>query len=125
MVFACRAFGLWSGRQGGAVTVLRILGALFALAALAALGRELYGFIASGSWTFMPLGTLWAWIHTPSLGLLEAGVVRHVSEDLWYDWIFPILEAPAWVVLAVPAVVLLGVGLLVRRRRRRRLFRAR
>jgi hypothetical protein len=106
------------------VIVLRILGAVFALATLAALGREVYGLITTGTWTFMPLGALWAWLHAPTLGLLEAGVVRHLSEDLWYDWIFPLLEAPAWLVFAVPAAILLGLSFLaVWRRRRRRLAR--
>jgi hypothetical protein len=102
--------------------VLRILGALFALAALAALGRELVGYAETGTWSFMPLGALWAWLHAPSLGLLEAAVVRHVSEDLWYEWIFPILEAPAWLVFGVPALVLLALSMVSRRRSRRRRF---
>ena len=67
----------------------------------------------------MPFGALWAWLHAPSLSLLEAGIVRHVSEDLWYDWVFPILEAPSWLVLAVPALVLLALSFVGRRRRRR------
>lgn len=97
-------------------------GALLLLAAIACLVRELVAFVGDGTWSFIPLGAVWAWIHTPSLGLLEAAVVRHLSEDLWYDWVFPILEAPAWLVLGAPGLVLLLVYLAFGRRRHRRVF---
>lgn len=105
--------------------VLRILGLAFVLAALAAVVGDATHYVDSGTWQSMPLGVVWAWLHTPSLGLLEAAVVRHVSEDLWYDWIFPVLEAPAWLVFAAPGLVLLAASLLFRGRgRRRSRFRA-
>jgi hypothetical protein len=108
--------------KAAAVIVLRILGALLILAAVAALAREAVGYFSDRTWSFMPLGELWAWVHTPSLGLLEAAIVRYLSEDLWYDWIFPVLEAPAWVVFGVPGLVLLALSFAFRRRRHRRAF---
>jgi hypothetical protein len=117
---------LWAGGGLLVVAVLvafcGVFGVVLLLAALSCLGRELYGFFAEGSWSFMPLGTVWRAIHTPTLLLLEPAIVRHLSEELWYDWIEPILLAPAWIALGAPALVLLLLYFAFGRRRHRRLF---
>jgi hypothetical protein len=108
--------------MGTSVIVLRILGFFFLAVAAVFLGWEAVRSGGGESWRIIKAGDLWYWIHPPSLGLLEAGIVRHVSEDFWYDVVFPILELPVWALLGAIGLILLAVSLLVRRRRRR-LFR--
>jgi hypothetical protein len=53
------------------------------------------------------LGNLWAAIHRDSLLLLQPAIERHVAVWLWEWVVFPLLEAPAVVVFAVPGLILL------------------
>jgi hypothetical protein len=109
-------------RMGTTVIVLRILGLIFLIIATVFLGWEAVRSGGDDGWQITKVGKLWYWIDPPSLGLLEAGIVRHVSEDFWYDVVFPILELPVWALLGALGLILLAVSFLVRRRRRR-LFR--
>jgi hypothetical protein len=95
--------------------VLRVIGWLLILAALILLGRDIVAWIHLGRWVAMPAGQLWHDLSPNSLGLAQAAIERHV----WNPVIFTILRQPAWLVFAVPGLVLL---LAARRSRRRRRF---
>jgi len=101
------------------VVVLRVIGWLLILAALALLGRDVLRWVASGHWAATPTGKLWYQLSPNSLGLLQAGIERHVWRPLWNDGIFPILLQPVWLVLGVAGIVLVA---LFRRSRKRRRF---
>ena len=96
----------------------RLVGWLFIIAALVAEGRDVWGLWDTGHYQVSALGQLWAEVNRNSLLLLQPAIQRHVAAWLW-DWvIFPVLQWPAVVTLAVPGVLL--VWLFRRRDRRRR-----
>lgn len=96
----------------------RLVGWLFIIAALVAEGRDVWGLWDTGHYQVSALGQLWAEVNWNSLLLLQPAIQRHVAVWLW-DWvIFPLLQWPAVVTLAVPGVLL--VWLFRRRDRRRR-----
>jgi hypothetical protein len=101
------------------VVVLRVVGGLLILAALALLGRDIYAWIMQGHWAATLTGKLWYQLSPDSLGLLQAGIERHLWRPLWNDGIFPILLQPIWLVLGVPGILLV---VLCRRWRKRRRF---
>lgn len=92
----------------------RFFGWLFALAAVAALARDIVAWIDTGSLVLLPLGQLWFEIDNGSLNLIQAITQRYIFPALWDPVIVTILLWPAWLVLAIPAIVLL---LIFRRRR--------
>lgn len=102
--------------------VSRAVGWLLVLAALAMAGRDVFAWLDTGVWDSKLFGELWHEVHSGSLQLLQPAIERHVAPALWNNLIFPILLAPAWLVFAVPGVVLLFLGGL---RRRNRTFRPR
>jgi hypothetical protein len=108
--------------MGTTLLVVRLLGFIFLGIAAVFVGWEAVRSGGGEGWRIIKAGDLWYWIDPPSLGLLEAGIVRHVSEDFWYDVVFPILELPVWAILGALGLILLAVSFLSRRRRRR-LFR--
>lgn len=84
------------------------LGLLLLVAAAAALLRDLWLWLdGDQGFRLHALGNLWAAIHRDSLLLLQPAVERHLSVWLWERIVFPLLQAPASVVFAVPAAVLL------------------
>ncbi len=94
----------------------RLIGWLFIIAALVAEGRDLWGLWDTGHYQISALGELWDKVHRNSLLLLQPAIQRHVSVWLW-DWvIFPVLQFPAVLTLAVPGILLVWV---FRRRNRR------
>ena len=96
----------------------RLVGWLLIIAALVAEGRDLWGWRDTQRFQVSALGQLWYKVHPNSLELLQAAIQRHVAVWLW-DWvIFPILQWPAALTLAVPGFLL--VWLCRRRDRRRR-----
>jgi hypothetical protein len=96
------------------------LGLLLAAAAAAALLRDLWLWLhGDQGFRLHALGNLWAAIHRDSLLLLQPAVERHVSVWLWEKIVFPLLQAPAFVVFAVPGLILLR---LCRPRRIRRFY---
>jgi hypothetical protein len=96
----------------------RLVGWLFIIAALVAEGRDVWGLWDTGHYQVSALGQLWAEVNRNSLLLLQPAIQRHVAAGLW-DWvIFPVLQWPAVVTLAVPGVLL--VWLFRRRDQRRR-----
>lgn len=101
----------------------RAVGWLLVLAALAMAGRDAFAWLDTGVWNSKLLGELWREIHSESLLLIQPAVERYISPVLWNDVIFPVLLAPAWLVFAVPGIVLLLLSSL--RRRGRGTFRSR
>lgn len=91
---------------------------LLALAAIVGI-HDALNFWQTGTYDPLQLGTLWYQIDRNSLGLLQAGVERHIHPLLWQDVIFPLLVWPAWLVLGGLAV-LVGILSNVRRPKRRR-----
>ncbi|MBM3542736.1 MAG: hypothetical protein FJX51_11890 [Alphaproteobacteria bacterium] len=87
----------------------RALGWALAALALAAFAWDLWTGAQQGAFMFTPAGELWFSLHAPSLNVAQAAVQRHVSAELWDRALFPLLTAPAWLLLGVPAFVLLRV----------------
>ena len=85
----------------------RILGWLFVLAAVAAAARDLVAWFDTGDFAPMPLGQLWFDLDNSSLNLVQAVTQRYLFPELWDPVIVSILLLPAWLVFAVPAIVLL------------------
>jgi len=99
------------------VIVLRIIAWLLLAGAVFAAGRDGFVFLETGEYSPILLGTVWANMHRESLLLVEPGIVRHVHPALWEDVVFPLLQAPAWV---VGALCSLALGILARERTPRR-----
>lgn len=88
----------------------RILGTSLALAALAAFGWDLHLSFQAGVFTMSPAGKLWFELHAPSLNALQAGVQRQLWPWLWDGVLFPLLTAPAWLLLGIPGALLVRLG---------------
>ena len=102
-----------------------IVGWLFLLGALAALGYDLAKLARGEGFAFSPLGQLWFDLHAGSLNLVQAVVQRYIWDALWDPAITSILLLPALPVFLVPGLILV---LLCRRRGptgQRRFFRPR
>ena len=97
----------------------RAVGWLLILAALAAVGRDFFAWLDTGTWASVPFGQVWFDLHKDSLLLLQPALERHVSPFLWDPVMTTILEAPAWAVFLVPGVILLLLGSLRRRSKMR------
>ncbi len=97
--------------------VLCICGFAFALAAVAVAGWAL---ALSGPAGLLghPLGELWFRLNPGSLNLIQAVVERYIWPPLWDPAIASVLQLPAIFCFAVPALVLLGLCVLRRRRGR-------
>jgi len=60
-----------------------------------------------------PAGAIWAKTHGPSLLAFQNIVQRHLHlPSAWDDYIVPVLEQQAWMVMIGTAVVLLALALL-------------
>jgi hypothetical protein len=103
----------------------RLVGRLcWGLAFLAA-GAEIVRSLVAAEWTPLALGEVWFYVDsrilgTASLGLLQAGIQRHVHEALWDPVAITLLLWPAWAYAAVLGALLVY---LFRPRGERRLFR--
>ncbi len=95
----------------------RILGWILIVAAVVALVVEIFGSIVAGSYQFLVLAQVWAWISTNSLVGFQALVEKSIDPWLWSSVILPVLITPAWIVLGIVGGLL---AFLFRRRRRRR-----
>ncbi|HKY95073.1 MAG TPA: hypothetical protein VJL84_07180 [Kiloniellales bacterium] len=100
------------------------LGLLLLLAGALALLRDLWLWLDSGQggdqgFRLHALGNLWAAVDRDSLLLLQPAIERHLAVWLWEWIVFPLLQAPAVVVFAVPGLIL---ARLCRPRRVRRFY---
>lgn len=95
----------------------RVLGWVLILAAVAVLGADALTALESGDFVPRPAGQLWFQIDPGSLNLVQAGVQRYLAPSVWDPGVVSVLLLPAFVVLAVPGVLL---ALLCRSRPERR-----
>lgn len=115
----------WQGRCGAERAkcmrvlgfLLRAVGWLLILAALAVAGIEALHWWRTGEWQAIPAGKLWFDLHKDSLQLIQPVIERYIWPPLWNPVLFTVLQWPAWAVLGVPGLVLALVpGLRGRRR---------
>lgn len=98
--------------------VLRVIGVLLVLAALALLAREAWVWHETGRWTIVSAGKLWFELHKDSLQLAQPAIERHVWAPLWDPAILTVLQWPAWALTGGLGLLLLLLAQLPRRRRR-------
>ena len=88
----------------------RIIGWILVALALALLGHEALSALEDGRYRLVALGELWFRIDQAagagSLNATQAFVQRYVWAWLWEGLIQPVLIAPAWLVFAVPGLLL-------------------
>ncbi|WP_299627040.1 hypothetical protein [Pelagibius sp.] len=88
----------------------RILGWFFLFAALVLAGWDGVSALSSGEWRFAPLGQRWFEIDQAfggaSLNMLQAGIERRISVDLWDNIFTPLLGWWAWAVFLAAGLVL-------------------
>ena len=94
----------------------RALGWAFLFAALVLIGWDGVSSLSSGEWRFAALGQRWFEIDQAfggaSLNMLQAGIERRISVDLWDGVFTPLLRWWAWAIFFVP-----GLGLVLACRR--------
>ena len=95
--------------------ILRTIGWILLLLAVAALGADLLNWLQTGDRQFQEFGRRWYQLHSESLNASQAGVQRHLWPGLW-DMIRWVLLQPAVLVFGIPGLVL---AVLFRRRRTR------
>ena len=97
----------------------RLIGWLLMIIALVVEGHDLWGLWDTGYYHVSALGEVWAQVNRNSLLLLQPAIQRHVAVWVW-DWlIFPVLQWPAALTLAIPACLLIWACSPRDRRRRR------
>ena len=77
--------------------------------------RDIVQLYETGTYEAIVVGTLWSELHLSSLNLAQAVIQRNLHPALWDPAIVWLLLRPAWLVFAVPELVL---SILCRRRRR-------
>ena len=97
--------------------VLRFIGYIFAILAVAAASYEAFQAVSNDGWKMTALGELWFKLDAQSLSVSQAGIQRYVAPWLWEPVITTILLWPGWAVFGVPALLLMWAG---RKRRGRR-----
>ena len=95
----------------------RIIGWLFIVIALVALGADIVGSLASRRVDITLLGKQWFEIHRASIGLAQAMIQRYTLPELWDPVIVTVLLWPTFAVFGVLGVIL---AYLFRYRKRRR-----
>ena len=95
--------------------IVRLLGFILLLVALAVFGHEVYRAIGDGGYRLISGGELWFKFDGNSLVGFQALIEKNIAPWLWSDIVLPVLRGPAWAIPLVPAVLLLLLG---RRRRR-------
>src|SRR5262245_47558760 len=68
---------------GVAMVVVRFVGWLLIIAALAVLLNEAWGWYRNGQWATISAGKLWFDLHRDSLLLAQPAIERHVARWLW------------------------------------------
>ena len=95
----------------------RVIGWLFIIVALVALGADIVGSLASRSIDITPLGQQWFEINRASIGLAQAVIQRYVLPELWDPVIVTVLLLPTFAVFGVLGVIL-AYAFRYRKRRR-------
>ncbi|KJB93858.1 signal peptide protein [Skermanella aerolata KACC 11604] len=107
------------------VVFLRVTGAILLLAGMAALGFDLWQYVQSSGqgmgqstgqgFHLAAAGELWYRLSPGTLNLTQAVTQRYVLPELWDPVLLTVLLWPAFLVLAVPGLVLFALGSLRRR----------
>lgn len=98
------------------MVIFRILGRLFFLAGIAALGWDLWRWLVDGeTFRLMAVGELWFNIDSASLNGAQAAIQRYLWPVLWDPIIVTVLVWPAAITFAGFGLILM---ILFRRRRR-------
>ena len=95
--------------------IVRLLGAVLLLIALAVFGHEVYNAVTAGGYRLISGGELWFMFDGNSLVGFQALIEKNIAPWLWSDIVLPVLRGPAWAIPLVPAALLL---VLAGRRRR-------
>ena len=102
------------------MVVLRVIGWLLIVAALLALGWDIFFWIHDGHMAFTPAGAAWYRVSPGSLNLTQAVIERHIWKTLWNPLILTVLLQPLCLVLGIPGLLL---AFIARARKRRRFGR--
>jgi hypothetical protein len=86
--------------------MVRFVGWTLICLSFAILGWELYQLADTGKFMLSSWGELWFSAHPSSLNLYQAVVERYISTELWDQFLAPMLQWDAFMVFAVPGVVL-------------------
>jgi hypothetical protein len=105
------------------VVFLRVTGGILLLAGIAALGFDLWQYVQFASqnagqgqsFHLAAAGELWYRLSPGTLNLTQAVTQRYILPELWDFVLLTVLLWPAFIVLAVPGLVLLALGSLRRR----------
>ena len=90
--------------------VLRLLGYLFAIAAIGSVGYDLARSIAEGMLTLTPFGEVWYHVAPASLNVTQAFIQRYLWPPLWSDGIVHLLHVPGWITFTILAFILLYIA---------------
>jgi hypothetical protein len=96
--------------------VVRVIGLLFAAAAVMLAGIEMARSFQTGKWVIIPLGKLWYDLSPGSLNFTQSLVQRYLAPQVWEPGIVTVLAWPAWAVLGGIGAVLLILSSLIARR---------
>lgn len=58
----------------------------------------------------LSLGDVWAGVSKSSLNATQAGIERYLWSGLWWYGLYPILLAPAWLVVAFVGGIMVALG---------------
>ena len=87
--------------------VVVIIGWILLALGVAILCHDLVKWMLSGAFEVIDAGLFWFSVHPDSLKLAEPAIARYIHPFLWHPVMSTILLAPAFVVFAVPGVILL------------------
>jgi hypothetical protein len=90
--------------------LLRLIGLLILAIAFVALVRDGATTISGSAVVMTPLDKDWYNINDKSLALLRPAIERQVAPWLWTSVIQRIIEQPTWLVLGIPACLLILLG---------------
>ena len=99
---------------------LRVIGWLLIVAALFALGWDIFLWIHDGHFGLTPAGIFWYRFSPRSFNFAERVIAGHIWKPLWDSGVMIVLALPLLVVAGVPGALLAVVS---RRRKRRRFGR--
>ena len=102
------------------MVVLRVIGWLLIVAALLALGRDIFFCIHDGRLTYLSAGAAWYSVSPGSMNLIQALIENHIWKALWNPMMEAVLRLPIWLVLGIPGLLL---AFIARTRKRRRFGR--
>ena len=98
------------------MVIFRIIGFLFIIVALMALGADALLSLEKGEVVLRSLAELWGLGHQPSLDWLNERIAAEGTHEKLANAGQAVLAFPAWGVLGIAGIVLAGIGAIFRRR---------